>query len=112
MLAKSEHFLEELVSVAGRWQRRRKLVDALETSQVNSHTNRPEVPSVGAADHDSGYRIRPRNSLVRELPLKEILMCPEAGLRPWLDRPHHGRSSKRPFPAGVGEFTLRGCRAG
>jgi len=97
--------LEELVSVAGRWQRRRKFVDALEAPKVNSDTSRSEVASVGAAEQESGYRVRPRNSLVRELPLKEILMCPEAGLRPWLDRPLHGRSSKRPFPAGVGEFT-------
>jgi len=104
VLAESEHFPEELVSVARRWQRWRKFVDALETPKVNCDTSRPEVPSVGAADQESGYRVRPRNSLVRELPLKEILMCPEACLRSRLYRPLHGRSSKRPFPAGVGEF--------
>jgi len=104
MLAESEHFLEELVSVARSWQRWRKFVDALETSKVNCDTSRLEVPSVGAADQESGYCVRPRNSLVRELPLKEILMCPEACLRPRLYRPLHGRSSKRPFSAGIGEF--------
>ena len=108
IVRESEHFSEELVAVARGWQRRWKLVDALETPQVNGDASRAEVPSVGATDQEPGYRVRPRNSLVRKLELKEILMCPEACLGPRLYRPLHGRSSERPFPARVGELNWRG----
>src|SRR5439155_26644375 len=44
VLAESEHFSKELVSVARRWQRWTKVVHALETAKGNCDPNRPYSP--------------------------------------------------------------------